>query len=116
MLRALTVTIDPKLGDKVREQVQNLNRAVAGDGDDESGSDGIEKTRVGCRAVVCPNRIQSRRGQAGDDVMIDDGLEGHYSDFAAAEQASMALQSVGAFLAKQGALGNATQFNANMKN
>ena len=47
--------------------------------------------------------------------LIDDGLEGHYSDFAAAEQASMALQSVGAFLTKQGALGNAAQFNAAMK-
>jgi hypothetical protein len=115
MLRALTATIDPKLGDRVREQVQKLNRAVAGEGDPKAAAMELKKLALDAAPVFARTEFNPTVVKRVMASLIDDGLEGHYSDFAAAEQASMALQSVGAFLTKQGALGNAAQFNANMK-
>jgi hypothetical protein len=115
MLRALTATIDPKLGEKVREQVQKLNRAVAGEGDTKAAAMELKKLSYDAAPVFARTEFSPAVVKRVLAALIDDGLEGHYSDFAAAEQAAMALQSVGAFLTKQGALGNAAGFNTHMK-
>ena len=47
--------------------------------------------------------------------MIDDGLAGYYADYAAAEQAVMAISSVGSFLNKQSGIRNVAAFNQNLR-
>jgi hypothetical protein len=47
--------------------------------------------------------------------LVDDGLSGYYSDYAAAEQAAMAISSVGSFLAKQGGIRSTAGFNESLR-
>ena len=47
--------------------------------------------------------------------LIDDGLAGHYSDYAAAEQAAMAMASVASFLEKHGGVKASAAFNQGLK-
>ena len=47
--------------------------------------------------------------------LIDDGIQGAYSDYAAAEQATLAISSIGSYLAKQGAMSAPQKFNASLK-
>jgi hypothetical protein len=115
MLRALAATIDPKLGERVREQVQKLNKAVAGEGDTRAEAAALRKLALESAPLFARTEFSPALVRKLMAALIDDGLEGHYSDFAAAEQASMALQSVGAFLGKQGALANAAAFASSMK-
>ena len=47
--------------------------------------------------------------------LIDDGIQGAYSDYAAAEQATLAISSIGSYLAKQGVMSAPQKFNASLK-
>ena len=47
--------------------------------------------------------------------LIDEGIAGYYSDYAAAEQATLAVSSVGAFLEKQGAMKAPGAYNTSLK-
>ena len=115
MLRALAAALDPPLGERVREQVQKLHRAVAGDGNAKTESAQLKKLANELVPLIAGSEMAApvvKRVLAG---LIDDGLAGHYSDYAAAEQAIMAISSVASFLAKQGALPSAGTFNASLK-
>jgi len=90
-----------------------LHKAVAGEGGD--AIDAARKLRAGLDTVVTK---LSTREFTNDDLrailagLIQDGLAGQYSDYAGAEQATMAMSSVMNFLAKRGelkAVGNANK-------
>ncbi len=115
MLRALASALDAKLGERVREQTQRLHRAVAGDGDPRSEAMALKKLAGEVVPVIAAADFSApvvRRVLTG---LIDEGIAGFYSDYAAAEQATLAVASVGSFLEKQGALRSAGAFNASLK-
>ena len=115
MLRALTAAVDPALGERVRVQVQKLHRAVAGEGDVRSEAAALKALANDAAKILAATPFTAplvRRVLIG---LIDDGLAGHFSDYAAAEQAMMAIASVASFLDKQGALPAAREFNATLK-
>ena len=47
--------------------------------------------------------------------LVDDGLAGFYADYSAAEQATMAIASVGNFLHKQHGVKNIAAFNLSLR-
>ncbi|APV51183.1 hypothetical protein BWI17_16740 [Betaproteobacteria bacterium GR16-43] len=87
------------------ELVSSLHKAVAGDGGD--ALEAARKLRAGLDVVMTK---LSTRDFSNDDLrailagLIEDGLAGQYSDYAGAEQATMAMSSVMNFLAKRGEL------------
>ena len=116
MLRAVANAIDPAMGERVREQTQKLHRAVAGEGDAKIESATLKKlaaTEIAPAIAKVDFSVATvRRVLEG---LIDDGLAGHYSDYAAAEQAAMAMASVASFLEKHGGVKASAAFNQGLK-
>ena len=115
MLRALASALDPKLGEAIREQTQKLHRAVAGEGNARTEATALKKLAGEVVPVIAAADFAAplvRRVLTG---LIDEGIAGYYSDYAAAEQATLAVASVGSFLDKQGALRSAGAFNTSLK-
>ncbi len=115
MLRAIARTIDPKLGDRVVQQTQKLHRAIAGEGDAFAEAAALKKLADEAVPVIAGANFSSQTMSAVLVRLIDDGVQGVYSDYAAAEQATLAIGSVAAFLAKQGAMTAPQKFNATLK-
>jgi hypothetical protein len=115
MLRAVAMSVDEKLGDRVREQVQKLHRAVSGDGDPRAEAANLKKLANEIVPVIARTEFSADVVKRILSSLIDDGLAGHYSDYSAAEQSVMAMASVSSFLAKQSALPGAANFNASLK-
>ena len=115
MLRAITRAIDPQLGDRVAAQTQKLHRAIAGDGDAFVEAASLKKLAQETVPVISGTTFSNQMMAAVLSRLIEDGIQGTYSDYAAAEQATLAIGSVGAYLAKQGAMGSPQKFNAGLK-
>ena len=115
MLRAITRVIDPQLGDRVVLQTQKLHRAIAGDGDAFAEAAALKKLALETVPVMSGTSFSNQTMGAVLSRLIEDGIQGTYSDYAAAEQATLAIGSVGAFLAKQGAMASPQKFNAGLK-
>src|SRR5882672_4665810 len=82
-----------------------LYRAVAGEGGNTR--DAATKLRAGLDRLVTRLAEKSFDGKDLRGILsglIDDGLAGHYNDYAGAEQATMAIGSVLNFLARRGEL------------
>ena len=115
MLRAITRAIDPKLGERVAAQTQKLHRAIAGEGDAFAEAAALKKLAQETVPVMSATTFSNRTMGAVLSQLIDDGIQGAYSDYAAAEQATLAIGSVGSYLAKQGAISAPQKFNASLK-
>jgi len=115
MLRALANALDPKRGEAIREQAQKLHRAVAGEGDARAEAAGLKKLAAEIVPVIAAANFTAPLVRRVLTELIDEGIAGYYSDYAAAEQATLAIASVGSFLDKQGALRSAGAFNASLK-
>ena len=115
MLRAITRALDPKLGDRVVAQTQKLHRAIAGEGDAFVEAAALKKLAQETIPVMSGATFSNQTMAAVLSRLIEDGIQGTYSDYAAAEQATLAIGSVGAFLAKQGAMAAPQKFNASLK-
>ena len=115
MLRAITRALDPKLGDRVTAQTQKLHRAIAGEGDAFVEAAALKKLAEETVPVISGATFSNQTMTAVLSRLIEDGIEGTYSDYSAAEQATLAIGSIGAFLAKQGALAAPQKFNASLK-
>lgn len=115
MLRAITRAIDPQLGDRVAAQTQKLHRAIAGDGDAFAEAAALRKLAQETVPVMSGATFSSQTMATVLSRLIEDGIQGAYSDYAAAEQATLAIGSIGAYLAKQGALTSPPKFNASLK-
>jgi hypothetical protein len=113
MLRQIVRQTLPEQEKEYNEQVSALYKAVAGEGGDTR--DAATKLRAGLDRLVA--RL-SQRSFSGNDLrgmlggLVDDGLAGEYSDYAGAEQATMAIGSVLNFLARRGELKDIRQANA----
>lgn len=115
MLRAVTRTLDPNLGDRVVAQTQKLHRAIAGEGDAFAEAAALKKLALETVPVMSGTTFSNQTMAAILSRLIEDGIQGTYSDYAAAEQATLAIGSIGAFLAKQGAMAAPQKFNASLK-
>ena len=115
MLRAITRALDPKLGDRVTAQTQKLHRAIAGEGDAFVEAAALKKLAEETVPVISGATFSNQTMTAVLSRLIEDGIEGTYSDYSAAEQATLAIGSIGAFLAKQGALAAPQKFNVSLK-
>ena len=115
MLRAITRALDPKLGDRVTAQTQKLHRAIAGEGDAFVEAAALKKLAEETVPVISGATFSNQTMTAVLLRLIEDGIEGTYSDYSAAEQATLAIGSIGAFLAKQGALAAPQKFNVSLK-
>ncbi|MCY7389102.1 MAG: hypothetical protein LH481_13765, partial [Burkholderiales bacterium] len=115
MLRAITRALDPKLGDRVTAQTQKLHRAIAGEGDAFVEAAALKKLAEETIPVMSGATFSNQTMTVVLSRLIEDGIQGTYSDYSAAEQATLAIGSVGAFLAKQGVLTAPQKFNASLK-
>lgn len=115
MLRAIAASLDGQLGERVREQVQKLNRAVAGEGDPKAEAAQLKKLAGELVPVISKTEFTAPKVKKILAALVDDGLAGHYSDYAAAEQATMAIASVSSFLAKQGGITKTSALNTGIK-
>ena len=115
MLRAITRAIDPQLGDRVAAQTQKLHRAIAGEGDAFVEAAALKKLAQETVPVMSNATFSNQTMSAVLSRLIEDGIQGTYSDYAAAEQATLAIGSIGAYLAKQGAMAAPQKFNASLK-
>ena len=115
MLRAITRAIDPQLGDRVVAQTQKLHRAIAGEGDAFAEAAALRKLAQETVPVMSGATFSNQTMAAVLSRLIEDGIQGTYSDYAAAEQATLAIGSLGAYLTKQGAMAAPQKFNASLK-
>lgn len=115
MLRAITRALDPQLGDRVATQTQKLHRAIAGEGDAFAEAAALKKLAQETVPVMSGATFSNQTMGAVLSRLIEDGIQGNYSDYAAAEQATLAIGSVGSYLAKQGAMAAPQKFNAGLK-
>ena len=115
MLRAITRAIDPEMGDRVAAQTQKLHRAIAGEGDAFIEAAALRKLAQETVPVMSVATFSNQMMATVLARLIEDGVQGTYSDYAAAEQATLAIGSIGAYLAKQGALAAPQKFNASLK-
>ena len=115
MLRAIARQIDAKLGESVSEQVSRLHRAAAGQGDPLVEAAALKKLArdVATRIEGATFSEAALRGIVL--ALVDEGLAGNYGDYAAAEQAAMAIGSVVNFMHKRSMVKSAASVNAGLK-
>jgi hypothetical protein len=115
MLRALAYGMEPALGERVTQQTRKLHRAIAGDGDAKTEAQALKQLANEIIPIISARPLDATTFRAAALKLSDDGINGFYTDYAAAEQASMAIGSLGGFLSKQGGIRSATSFNQAMK-
>ena len=115
MLRAVAFAIEPARGEAIATQIIKLHKAVAGDGDAKAEALGLKKMALDLIATIANKTLNSATIRGAALRLVDDGLAGYYTDYAAAEQATMAISSVGNFLVKQGSVRNATAFHQRLQ-
>lgn len=111
MLRVIARVIDPALGEQVSARTVALHRAIAGDGDAKQAATQLKAVANEVARRTQAVRIDAKMLQSIALGLADDGVNGVYRDYAAAEQAVMALASIGHFMAQQGALKSGVAFN-----
>jgi len=115
MVRQIAKVVDPALGARVAETMNQLQLAAAGRGGDPAA---VARTIQGEMATLVEvlskksfGEPEMRRVLAG---LIEDGLNNQYTDYAGAEQATMAIGSVANFMFQKGALKSAGGINAGL--
>jgi hypothetical protein len=111
MLRAVAREVDPALGLRVGRQVSRLHLAVAGQGDAMAEAQALKRL-----AAEVALRIDAHAFSASSPgrialALVDEGLAGGYADYAAAEQAAMAIGSVVDHMHKRGQAASAGALN-----
>jgi hypothetical protein len=107
--------VDPSFGARVAEAMTRLQQAVAGGGGDAA----LLATRLNSEMDELVARLATRTFAEPEmrailAGLIDDGINGHYRDYADAEQATMAIGSVAAFVFRRGALPSASDINSSL--
>jgi hypothetical protein len=113
MLRQVVRQLLPAEEKEYNDLVSALYKSVAGEGGDTVES--ARKLRAGLERLVARLAEKSFDGKDLRGILsglIGDGLAGQYSDYAGAEQATMAIGSVLNFLAKRGELKSVREANA----
>jgi hypothetical protein len=113
MLRQIIRQALPAEEKDYNQQVSALYKAVAGEGGDTVET--AKKLRAALDRLVEQLAQKSFDGKDLRGILaglVDDGVAGQYSDYAGAEQATMAIGSVLNFLAKRGELKSVRSANA----
>jgi Cytochrome c554 and c-prime len=113
MLRQIIHQALPAEEKDYNQQVSALYKAVAGEGGDTVET--AKKLRAALDRLVEQLAQKSFDGKDLRGILaglVDDGVAGQYSDYAGAEQATMAIGSVLNFLAKRGELKSVRSANA----
>jgi cytochrome c554/c'-like protein len=98
------------------ERVTQLHQAVAGD-----GGDPLDAARALRKEIDVVMSQLARRSFTGQDLramvagLVEDGMAGQYRDYAGAEQATMAIGSLFAFLGRRGELKDLRAVNSAME-
>jgi hypothetical protein len=111
MLRAIARALDPALGERVTAATVALHKAIAGEGDVKVATAQLRAISGDIVKRIEATNIDAKIMNAVALGLVDDGIKGVYRDYSAAEQAALAISSVGQFMAKQGALKSAPAFN-----
>jgi hypothetical protein len=111
MLRAIARALNPALGAQVSQQTIALHRAIAGEGDVREQAAQLTKLTKQLVSRIAVTNVDNTMLRGILNALVDDGINGAYRDYAAAEQAAMAISSVGRFMIKRGALPAGTRFN-----
>jgi hypothetical protein len=115
MVRQIARVVDPAFGARVAETMNRLQLAAAGRGGDPAALarqlKGEMNDLVARLATRTFGEPEMRAVLAG---LVDDGLNGQYRDYAAAEQATMAIGSVANFMFQRGGLKSAGAVNSGL--
>lgn len=101
MLRAITRVADPAGADDLNRRVQALHRAVAGEGDVAGAASALGVLAERQADRIAAYRFDEASLQGVALALVEEGLSGHYTDYAAAEQSVMAIGSVMNYLHRQ---------------
>jgi len=118
MLGVIARVIDPKLGERVTKQTIALHKAIAGDKSVGTVASVAGEMKTLLREVITLIKATPIEAKLLNSVLltlVDDGINGTYRDYAAAEQATLAISSIAEFMARQGQLKSPSQFNAKWK-
>lgn len=115
MLRAIAFALDPALGEQLGGQTRKLHRAVAGEGEVRAEALALKKLALEMVPKIEARPLDNNTVRRVAMRLIDEGAAGDYADYAAAEQVTMAIASVGSYLVKNGALRDVSAFNAQMR-
>ena len=106
-------TLPPEEANAFAQRVTELHRAVAGDGGDPiEAARAMRSTLEGVMARLATRSFASQDLRAFVAGLVEDGVAGQYRDYAGAEQATMAIGSLLAFLGRRGELKNVRAANA----
>ncbi|MDQ8038671.1 MAG: hypothetical protein REI12_14715, partial [Pedobacter sp.] len=106
MLRNIVKVVSPSDSVAFNAQILKVHRAIAG----ESVDDPLAEARKLSKLVDRQISFFAKRRFSTDDIrallrnLIDEGVSDGYTDYAGAEQAYMAISSVGSYLQKSGGL------------
>ena len=115
MARQIARVVEPALGARVAQTMDQLQKAAAG-----RGGDAVTLARtLKAEMDELVKRLQKRtfaekEMRAVLAGLIDDGLNGQYHDYAGAEQATMAIGSVANFMYQRGILKSASSVNGGL--
>lgn len=115
MLGVIARALDSQLGERVLQQTIKLHRAIAGNGEVQQSALEMQAISKEVIARINTANVDAKLLNAIVLGLVDDGINGAYRDYAAAEQATLAISSIGQFMAKQGALKSMNAFNAKWK-
>jgi len=115
MAKQIARVVDPALGARVAQTMDQLQKAAAG-----RGGDAVTLARtLKAEMDELVKRLQKRTFAVKEmravlAGLIDDGLNGQYHDYAGAEQATMAIGSVASFMFQRGELKSAGSINSGL--
>jgi len=115
MVRAIARVVNPSLGARISDTMNQLQLAAAGRGGDTAA---VARTLKGQMDDLIAQLDQKTFGEpeirATLSALIDEGLNGQYRDYAGAEQATMAIGSVANFMYQRGILKSAGGVNSGL--
>jgi len=114
MLRQIVRRVSPpEEANGFAQRVNELHKAVAGDGGDPHEAARAMKSAIDeAVARLAAHSFRSEDLRAMLRGLVEDGVAGQYRDYAGAEQATMAIGSLLAFLGRRGELKDARAANA----
>ena len=113
VLRAVARIVAPPLGQALTQHTTALHRAIAGDGDLRQAVTQLQAVTAQVRQRLEATEVTPKLLTEVALALVDDGINGAHRDYAAAEQAAMAISTIGHLLAKHGGLHSASEFRAN---
>lgn len=111
MLRAIMHVVDPPVAEEISARVVAVHRAIAGEGALATSAQALGAVAEQAAETIASHRFDDSALRGVALALVDEGLAGHYKDYAAAEQSVMAVGSVLNYMRSQGLLANVRSVN-----